>query len=87
MKVTSFRVETRGTHDHVTVWIDGANVGTLIVGACDGPELVALLGLQAHADEDHATFADECRRDQLAHERMFGGPVPRDSNGRILEDE
>ena len=50
-------------------------------------ELTRALGL---ADEDHAiyaTLADEQRRDQMAADRMFGGPAPRDSNGRILEDE
>lgn len=43
MRVTSTRIETRGAHDHVTVWIDGANSGTLIVGAGEGPALAALL--------------------------------------------
>ncbi len=36
MRVTSVRVETRGAHEHVTVWVDGANVGTLIVGDGQG---------------------------------------------------
>lgn len=43
MKVTSILVETRGAHDHVTVWVDGANSGTLIVGEGDGRSLVALI--------------------------------------------
>lgn len=59
MKVTSFRVVTRGAHDHVTVWIDGANAGTLIVGAIDGPELVALLGLQVRPREEHLVCTPE----------------------------
>ncbi len=43
MRITSTRVETRGAHDHVTVWIDGANSGTLIVSEGAGPALVVLL--------------------------------------------
>jgi hypothetical protein len=43
MRITSTRVETRGAHDHVTVWVDGANTGTLIVGAGDGEALAKIL--------------------------------------------
>lgn len=44
IRVTSTRVETRGAHDHVTVWVDGANTGTLIVRIGDGPALASILG-------------------------------------------
>ena len=44
MRITSTRVETRGAHDHVTVWVDGANVGTLILGKGQGSWLVRKLG-------------------------------------------
>jgi hypothetical protein len=41
--VTSVRVDTRGSHEWVTVWIQGRNVGTLTVGQGDGERLKRLL--------------------------------------------
>jgi hypothetical protein len=41
--VTSVRVDTRGSHEWVTVWIQGRNVGTLTVGHGDGERLKLLL--------------------------------------------
>jgi len=42
--ITSVRIEaSAGPHEYVTVWIRGANVGTLVVGQGDGEELRTLL--------------------------------------------
>jgi len=41
--VVTTRTEWRGIHDHVTVWINGQNTGTLIVGAGHGAALERLL--------------------------------------------
>lgn len=42
--ITSIRIEKgRGSHDYVTVWIRGANVGTLCVGKGDGEHLEFVL--------------------------------------------
>jgi hypothetical protein len=46
--VTSGRVERRGGHDHVSIWVRGCKVGTLVMGAgFDGATLLARLGLLA----------------------------------------
>ncbi len=43
--ITSVRVETVGAHEHVSVWVRGQLVGTLIVGPGDGERIKnALLG-------------------------------------------
>ncbi len=43
--ITSVRVETIGIHEHVSVWVRGQLVGTLIVGDGDGERIKnALLG-------------------------------------------
>lgn len=42
--ISSVRIEPGGgSHEYVTVWIRGANVGTLCVGKGDGERLEALL--------------------------------------------
>lgn len=44
LDVTSVRVERRGVHELVSVWIRGQQVGTLIVSPGEGIKLVAMLG-------------------------------------------
>lgn len=41
--MVSVRREARGIHDHVTVWINGENVGTLVAGLGQGAALERLL--------------------------------------------
>lgn len=43
MKITSTKVEPGVAHDRVIVWVDGKNVGVLIVGKGEGEQLAALL--------------------------------------------
>lgn len=43
MKITQVRVERHGGHEHVTLWVDGKNVGTLTLGLGEGAELVGML--------------------------------------------
>lgn len=50
MKVTRTRVEVVGGHEHVTVWVDGANVGTLIMGREGGAWLAARLAEPGEAE-------------------------------------
>jgi hypothetical protein len=47
--VSSVRVEPRGIHEHVSVWVQGALAGTLIVGPGQG-ELLRSLLLVGHRD-------------------------------------
>lgn len=49
--ITSVRVELRGAHEHVSVWVRGQLVGNLIVGIGDGDRMQAvLLGMGSGAD-------------------------------------
>lgn len=41
--ITSIRVESLGTHAHLTVWTRGGNAGTLVVDAADGIPLALRL--------------------------------------------
>lgn len=43
MKITQVRVERRGGHEHVTLWVDGKNVGTLTLGLGEGAEFAGML--------------------------------------------
>lgn len=43
MRITSTRVEPRGAHDHVDVFVDGKLAGTLVVGEGEGAKLVEML--------------------------------------------
>lgn len=45
VKISSVKVERRGGHEHVTVFIDGKNVGTLTVGLGEAAELLDLWNL------------------------------------------
>lgn len=50
MKITSIRAVPHGAHEVVTLWIDGKNTGSLVVGEGEGAQLVALLKeASAHA--------------------------------------
>ncbi len=42
--ISSVRRETKGAHEHVTVFIEGRNVGTLVCGQGEGARLELLLG-------------------------------------------
>lgn len=57
-RITSTRVEHRGAHDHVTVWVDGANVGTLIVGEGQGDWLASVL-LRAPECPSHGRLCED----------------------------
>ena len=47
--ITSLRVESSGGgHEYLTIWIRGANVGTLCVGQRDGARLAELLRIAEH---------------------------------------
>jgi hypothetical protein len=82
--VTSVRVEkSSGPHEYVTVWLRGANVGTLVVGAGDGERLASLL----RAGEICATvnttgpmaFAKCERRADVAHYDALLGINPEET--------
>lgn len=65
--VTSVRVEpSDGPHDYVTVWIRGANVGTLCVGKGDGELLRALLVGDRDCTTGPMAFAKCDRRADVA---------------------
>lgn len=49
MKITSVRVEIRGGHDCVRVWVDGKLSGELLTDAGRGEELASLLRVKAMA--------------------------------------
>lgn len=69
--VTGVRVETTsGPHDYVTVWIRGANVGTLCVGKGDGDRIALVLqGCRCVVDgffERHGCHKVDCTAPPVA---------------------
>jgi hypothetical protein len=47
--ITRVQVETKGRHDHVTVWINHQNAGTLVVDNGTGKDLLWMLGSNKRA--------------------------------------
>lgn len=66
MRITT-RVETKGGHDHVTVWAEGENLGTLVIDAGRGAKLARLL------DQEHDTESGRAAvRQSLLRQVRFG---------------
>jgi hypothetical protein len=78
--ITSVRVQaSAGGHEYVSIWIRGANVGTLCVGKGEGEQLARLLqGCSCSAEflDRHAVHMFGCRMVSLGDRVAFEGAPP-----------
>lgn len=78
--ITSVRVETKGAHDHVSVWVQGALTGTLVVGADQGEQL-----RQRLLDGSCKAWLDPLMTQELIASALFGQGTLQDKLETIAE--